>query len=72
MLMHLHSTAGVSVQSMETALSLSGMALMHHDLPQYLLAPEVAVLLSCFDGDSGRSEAGRSASVHEVVHSEAA
>lgn len=41
-------TTGVVAQSWETALALRGMALLQPDLPKYLLAPEVAVLLSCF------------------------
>lgn len=48
MLMPAAGTTGVAVQSWETALALRGMALLQPDLPKYLLAPEVAVLLSCF------------------------
>jgi len=45
---------GIAVQSWETALALRGMALLQPDLPKYLLAPEVAVLLSCFDDERQR------------------
>lgn len=48
MLMPAAGTTGVAAQSWETALALRGMALLQPDLPKYLLAPEVAVLLSCF------------------------
>ena len=48
MLMPSAGTTGVAAQSWETALALRGMALLQPDLPKYLLAPEVAVLLSCF------------------------
>ena len=47
MLMPATGTTGVATQSWETALALRGMALLQPDLPKYLLAPEVAVLLSC-------------------------
>lgn len=47
MLMPAAGTTGVAAQSWETALALRGMALLQPDLPKYLLAPEVAVLLSC-------------------------
>lgn len=48
MLMPAAGTTGVADQSWETALALRGMALLQPDLPKYLLAPEVAVLLSYF------------------------
>lgn len=54
MLMPAAGTTGVAVQSWETALALRGMALLQPDLPKYLLAPEVAVLLSCFDDERQR------------------
>lgn len=38
----------------ETALALRGMALLQPDLPRYLLAPEVAVLLSLFEDERQR------------------
>lgn len=44
----------MALQSWETALALRGMALLQPDLPKYLLAPEVAVLLSCFDDERQR------------------
>lgn len=54
MLMPAAGATGVAVQSWETALALRGMALLQPDLPKYLLAPEVAVLLSCFDDERQR------------------
>lgn len=54
MLMPSAGTTAVAVQSWETALALRGMALKQADLPKYLLAPEVAVLLSCFDDERQR------------------
>lgn len=54
MLMPAAGTTGVAAQSWETALALRGMALLQPDLPKYLLAPEVAVLLSCFDDERQR------------------
>jgi len=54
MLMPATGTTGVAAQSWETALALRGMALLQPDLPKYLLAPEVAVLLSCFDDERQR------------------
>ncbi|MDF7651823.1 tyrosine-type recombinase/integrase [Erwiniaceae bacterium L1_54_3] len=54
MLMPAPGSTGVAAQSWETALALRGMALLQPDLPKYLLAPEVAVLLSCFDDERQR------------------
>lgn len=54
MLMPTAGTNGLAVQSWETALALRGMALLQQDLPKYLLAPEVAVLLNCFDDERQR------------------
>lgn len=54
MLMPAAGTTGVAAQSWETALALRGMALLQPDLPKYLLAPEVAVLLSQFDDERQR------------------
>lgn len=54
MLMPAAGSPGVAAQSWETALALRGMALLQPDLPKYLLAPEVAVLLSCFDDERQR------------------
>ncbi|MBD8170206.1 tyrosine-type recombinase/integrase [Erwinia persicina] len=54
MLMPAAGTTGVAAQSWETALALRGMALLQPDLPKYLLAPEVAVLLSQFADERQR------------------
>lgn len=54
MLMPAAGVTGVSAQSWETALALRGMALLQPDLPKYLLAPEVAVLLSQFEDERQR------------------
>ncbi|WP_062748545.1 tyrosine-type recombinase/integrase [Erwinia persicina] len=54
MLMPSAGTNGLALQSWETALALRGMALLQQDLPKYLLAPEVAVLLNCFDDERQR------------------
>lgn len=54
MLMPPAGATGIAVQSWETAIALRGMALLQPDLPKYLLAPEVAVLLSCFDDERQR------------------
>lgn len=53
MLMTTGGTA-VSAPRWETALALRGMALLQPDLPKYLLAPEVAVLLSGFEDERQR------------------
>lgn len=54
MLMPSTGATGIAVQSWETALALRGMVLLQPDLPKYLLAPEVAVLLSCFENERHR------------------
>lgn len=54
MLMPAAGVTGVPVLSWETALALRDMALLQPDLPKYLLAPEVAVLLSQFEDERQR------------------
>lgn len=44
----------VSTPGWETSIALRNMALLQHSLPKYLLAPEVAVLLSFFEDERQR------------------